>query len=304
MKILGPEETAALLPYERLVEGIGDAVRRRAAGEVTVPDRLHIGLGTAGTLLVMPAADDALAITKLVTVHPANSGTDLATIQGEVVALDARTGRRLAVLDGAAVTGRRTAAASALAARILRPGLRGPVLIVGAGAQARAHLEAFHAVFGVDVFFLCSRTPERARELARHARTRGLDVTVVAAVEDVLGETSVVVTATTSREPVIASGVREDALVLAVGAYRHDMAEVDPDVVARCELVVVDDMQGARAEAGDLLRAVARGVWSFASASTLQDIVLSPREAPGLTLYKSVGHALFDLAACRVALGV
>ncbi|MBA2512025.1 MAG: delta(1)-pyrroline-2-carboxylate reductase family protein, partial [Rubrobacteraceae bacterium] len=125
-RIFGAEETASRLPYAALADAIREVVLARSSGGVQAPPRLALPLPEGGVLLVMPASDAEIAITKLVTVHPGNAGRGLPTIQGEVVVMEAATGERLGLLDGATVTARRTAALSLLAARELAPRPEGP----------------------------------------------------------------------------------------------------------------------------------------------------------------------------------
>jgi 1-piperideine-2-carboxylate/1-pyrroline-2-carboxylate reductase [NAD(P)H] len=153
-RILDAGQTRGALPYDALSRAIGDMLRRHAAGQVRAPERWVIPLDRQGLLLLMPATDGRLAVTKLVTVHPENRRSGLPTIQGEVIVLDAGTGRRLGILDGVTVTARRTAALSLLAARTLAPVKTGPLLLVGAGVQARAHLEAFGEALGVGEVYI------------------------------------------------------------------------------------------------------------------------------------------------------
>ena len=138
--LLDPTQTAQRLPYPALAAEIR---RLLADGAVQVPPRLVQALPGGGSLFVMPAFDASVAITKLITFTPRNVGTKTPTIQGDVVVFDVETGRRRLVLDGPTVTARRTAAVSLLAAQWLAPNTSGPLLVVGAGAQGRAHLEAF-----------------------------------------------------------------------------------------------------------------------------------------------------------------
>ncbi|MCX7692855.1 MAG: delta(1)-pyrroline-2-carboxylate reductase family protein, partial [Tepidimonas taiwanensis] len=124
--------TAATLPYPALADAIEALLRDDT---VTVPPRLVQPLPGGGSLFVMPAADAAVAIAKLITFVPDNPAHGRPAIQGDVVVFDARSGARRAVLDGPTVTARRTAAVSLLAARRLAPRPQGPLLIVGAGVQ-------------------------------------------------------------------------------------------------------------------------------------------------------------------------
>jgi 1-piperideine-2-carboxylate/1-pyrroline-2-carboxylate reductase [NAD(P)H] len=192
--ILGADETAARLPYVDLAESIRETVLARRSGTVQAPNRMSLSLPKGGVLLAMPASDEDIAITKLVTVHPQNPGHDLPTIQGEVIVMKATTGTKLGILDGSVVTARRTAALSLLAAQELAPRPDGPVLIVGAGTQGRAHLEAFREGLGTSRVFVTSRTAERAESLGEYAEDLGLETWVVEDPGEALNEVSLVVT--------------------------------------------------------------------------------------------------------------
>jgi 1-piperideine-2-carboxylate/1-pyrroline-2-carboxylate reductase [NAD(P)H] len=231
MEILDARETGARLPHPELADSIREVMNGRREGKLDAPSRLVLPLPEGGNLLVMPAADDELAITKLVTVHPGNARRELPTIQGEVVVMEARTGMGLGILDGGAATARRTAALSLLAARTLTRCPDGPLLIVGAGTQARSHLEAFREGLGVSKVLLTSRTTERAVSLAEHARSLGMDARVVDGPQEALDEVSLIVTATTSGDPVLPEKVPEGVFVAAVGAFDPEMAELAPGLV-------------------------------------------------------------------------
>lgn len=303
MQVLSAAETRDRLPYTALADAIRDVLLSRA--QTQAPARTALPLANDGTLLLMPAADAQIAMTKMVTVHPHNARQNRATIQGEMIVLDARTGVRHGLLDGGTVSARRTAALSLLAARELAPVAGGPVVIVGAGTQARAHLEAFHEGLGCKQFFICSRTRERAVELAADAAERGLQAEVVDRVADAPADARLYVTATTSRAPVLPDHLPEDAFVAAVGAFKPDMAELPPELIRRSR-VVVDTLDGAREEAGDLIDAAKAGAFDWGDAVTLAQAVgggdhdnsSSPN---GPVLFKSVGHSLWDLAAARLA---
>lgn len=301
-RIFDAEETAARLPYPELADSIRDVAIARSSGGVQAPPRLALPLpGKPGAvLLVMPASDGDVAITKLVTVHPENAGRGLPTIQGEVVVMEASTGTRLGILDGATVTARRTAALSLLAARELAPRPEGPLLVVGAGAQGRSHLEAFREGLGVSKAFVLSRTLKSAQALAAHAESLGMEATVVTAPEEALAEAGLVVTATTSREPVLPGAVAEGTFVAAVGSFQPEAAELPPGLVSS-STVVVDTVEGAEEEAGDLIRAEQAGAFRWADATALEEVLRGRSHHPGTVVFKSVGHSLWDLAAARTA---
>ncbi len=300
MKVLDAGETAARLPYAALADAIREVALARSSDTVQAPPRFALPLPNRAVLLVMPAADGDLAITKLVTVHPENPGHGLPTIRGEVVVMEASTGTRLGLLDGATVTARRTAALSLLAARELAPRPEGPLLIVGAGVQGRSHLEAFREGLGVSRVFVCSRTRESGESLAAHAEDLGMDATVVEDPGAALADASLVVTATTSREPVLPGAVTEGTFVAAVGSFQPEAAELPPGLISEAT-VVVDTMEGAKEEAGDLIRAEEAGAFRWSDATELEEVLRGGDRPSGTVVFKSVGHSLWDLAAARTA---
>ena len=300
MSTVAANTTAGLLPYPALADALLAMLADKKAGRAQAPPRQSIDLPGGAVLLIMPAADDRLAITKFVTVHPLNAGADLPVVQADVLVCDAVDGRRLAMLDGAVVTARRTAALSMLAARLLAPDRAGPLLIVGAGVQGRAHLEAFVEGLGVKQVYVASRTAEHAAALARHAvENLGVQADAIGSPGDAVDRATLIVTATTSPVPVIPAQVRNDAFVAAIGAFTPDTAELPPDLVRHARLYV-DTIEGCRAGAGDLIHS---GVdWS--AVTPLEDVEASLPSGPGPLIFKSVGHALWDLAAARLAVEV
>ncbi len=298
---LSADETARRLPYPELAASIATLLLKRR--DVVAPER-HVVQLEHGSLLLMPAASSELIITKLVTFHPENAHLGLPTIQGEVVVMRSEDGVRLGILDGATVTARRTAALSLLATKTLSPSPGGTLLVIGAGVQARAHLEAFRAGLGVEQVLVASRTETKAAELVAYARSLGLDANFVDDPAEVVADASLVVTATTSRTPVLNGPLKRSAVVCAVGSFQPEMAEVSADVVGGSR-VVVDTLEAAKTEAGDLIQAAAAGRWRWTEAEQLEDLLAIPASTVDKpTLFKSVGHSLFDLAAAHVAFGV
>jgi 1-piperideine-2-carboxylate/1-pyrroline-2-carboxylate reductase [NAD(P)H] len=299
-RIFDAEETASRLPYPALADSIREVALARSSDELQAPPRLVLSLSEGGVLLVMPASDPEISITKLVTVHPQNPGRGLPTIQGEVVVMEAATGERLGLLDGSVVTARRTAALSMLAARELASQPDGPLLIVGAGTQGRSHLEAFREGLGTSKVFICSRSAESAASLAGHARDLGMDARAVERPEEILDEVSLVVTATTSKEPVLPDEIPEGVFVAAVGSFEPEAAELPPPLISNSH-VFADTMEGAKEEAGDLIQAAQAGVFQWQDATELEEALRSFERPDGTVVFKSVGHALWDLAAARTA---
>ncbi|MEJ5990659.1 delta(1)-pyrroline-2-carboxylate reductase family protein [Ramlibacter sp. PS3R-8] len=297
-ELLDAPATAARLPYDALVRELVAVLHDSVA---RVPPRLVQALPGGGSLFVMPAFDAQVAITKLITFTPRNVGTKTPTIQGDVVVFDIETGQRRLVLDGPTVTARRTAAVSLLAAQWLAPNTSGPLLVVGAGAQGRAHLEAF-AQWGVREVLIHSRSEASAHLLATRAREMGLHAEVVGDVDAALARCPLVVTCTPAHGVVLRALPRADAFIAAVGAFTPRMIELDPVVtqhVARTGRIVVDT-RDADHEAGDLLQA---GI-DVASLPSLRDVDPAAPRASGPVLFKSCGWAGWDLAAARTALRI
>lgn len=297
MRVYSAEETAEGLSYTALADALADVL---VSTSVSAPPRTALPLPGGGFLLVMPATDAALTITKMVTVHSANAQRGLTTVQSDVLVFDTVTGERVGLLDGGVVTARRTAALSLLAAKKLAAEPQGTLLIVGAGVQARAHLEAFREGLGTTSVILASRTSARTEALAAHAQSLGMVVKISSDPHEAARDASLIVTATTSSQPILRKPLRAGQFVGAVGAFTPAMAELSPEIIASSR-VVVDTLGGTQKEAGELVQAAAQGLWSWERARELRDyLVYAEPDETRPTVFKSVGHAMFDLAACKL----
>jgi 1-piperideine-2-carboxylate/1-pyrroline-2-carboxylate reductase [NAD(P)H] len=292
---MSPQDTAAALPYPRLAQEIADLL---VDPGVRVPPRLVQPLAGGASLFVMPACDERVAITKLITFVADNAARGLPAIQGEIVVFDARTGQHLGTLDGPTVTARRTAAVSLLAAQRLAPQPAGPLLIVGAGVQGRAHLEAFHQGLDLREVWIASRTPASAQALAAHAVALGLQARVVDEPNAALAHCPLVVSCTPAQAVLLRAQPRPDAFVAAVGAFTPRMVEWAPEVCRQLAATgtLVVDTRDADHEAGDLLQA---GI-DVSALPTLGDVLRAQAPRPaGPVFFKSCGWAGWDLAAAR-----
>lgn len=304
MRVYSADEVHAALPWAALAEAIEAAFVARPPAAPQVPLRHVHALGGADTLLLMPAWDDSLVVTKLVTVMPQAPHT----VQASLLALDRHTGELLALLDGEAVTLRRTAAASALAARHLARPDAASLLLVGTGRlavwMARAHAALRPGLRRIRVW---GRNLEAARQLAERLSAEGLPAAVAPDLEAAVRQADIVCCATTSTEPLVrgawlAAGTHLDL----VGGFRPGMREVDDAAVAAAR-VVVDTRPGAMAEAGDLVQPLQRGLIQPGHvvadlAQLLRGEVAGRTDNAQTTLFKSVGTALQDLAAARCVL--
>ena len=225
----------------------------------------------------------------------------LPTIQGDIVVFEVQTGQRVALLDGPTVTARRTAAVSLLAAQRLAPNPQGPLLIVGAGVQGLAHMQAFAAGLGVREVQVASRSAESAQSLVSQAHAMGLQASAVQDLEAAARHCPLIVTCTPARAVVLPAAPRADAFVSAVGAFTPQMVELAPSLclgLAQAGRVVVDTADALH-EAGDLLQA---GM-DVAALPTLEQVVREQWLRPQMpVLFKSCGWGGWDLAATRLAM--
>lgn len=307
--LLTRDDLQALLPVPEIIGAMGEAFTILARGESAVPLRTVLEVPGRGTLLIMPARlGQAEGVgTKVVGVFPGNRAAGLPVVPALYLLTDPETGLPQALLDGTTLTLLRTAATSALAARHLARADCRTVGVFGAGAQAAAHVEAFRTLFPLTRVILKGRDPVRAAGCAeRLARTAGVAVSVAAEPAEVVREADLVVTATTAQSPLFdGHDLKPGAHVTAVGAYTPQTRELDTVTIRRAK-VVVDTVQGALAEAGELLIPMAEGAIGrdhiLADLAELVTGARSVRTSPeDITVFKSVGFALEDLAAARLA---
>jgi ornithine cyclodeaminase/alanine dehydrogenase-like protein (mu-crystallin family) len=257
-------------------------------------------------LLVMPAAADGWAGTKIVGVVPGNPARGLPQVTASYTLLGPPGLVPVAIIDGAALTGLRTAAVSGVATRLAaRAGAR-RIVVVGSGVQARWHVIAMAAVFPDAQVSVVARDPAAVDALVAGVRAAGCDVPVVVGDRGSLRGADVVCLCTSSRTPVVAlADLAPGVHVNAVGAHRPDRREAAADVVAASR-VLVGTREGVLAEKGDLLLAEAEGAWSrdaivadlHEAASGAVTVRTSDVDR---TFFASVGHAYEDLVVARAA---
>jgi len=298
MHILTAAETAQALPYAQLVPALALAAQQLRSGQIYAPERLVVPMAGSSVMLCMPAIGADLSVTKLITVHGDNAVHGLPVIQGEVIVCETQTGRRLALLDGPTVTARRTAAMSLLGIQTLAPAKPKSVLLIGTGVQAAAHAEALVDFFGVTQFWIAARELARAKMFCDALSSRHANIVANALVMDELASITpdVLIALTTARTAVIPAKLSPHTLAIGVGAFTPEMVEFPASLLAE-RSIVVDDLNGARHEAGDLIQA---GIdWS--KVRTIGDILAGSGEPlQGMPVLKTVGQAAWDLAAARV----
>ena len=309
MRYLDHDAVRHALPWHRLIA----ALRETFAAGCEVPLRTVHTLAVPGepdaSLLMMPAwqQGDTLVV-KVVTVMPGNGARGMQSVHAVVLAFDGRDGTLRAVLDGDAVTERRTAAASALAADFLARRGASHLLIVGAGRIA-ANLASAHAsVRAYRRVTVWARRAEAAATFAANLRNTAPDIRVAASLEAAAREADVISCATLATEPLVQGAwLKPGAHLDLVGAYRAHMRESDDTAVRRADVIYVDTFTGALAEGGDIVQPLQNGVLTRDRiAGELADLCRGT--GPGrtsdqhITLFKSDGTALEDYAAIKLAL--
>ena len=321
MKIFSAAEVDANLDDLALIDRL-DALFRAGC---EMPPRHHhtmatpAGPGSAdATLLLMPAwtlgAQSHVGV-KVVTVFPDNGSRGLPSIYGQYLLLDGATGTSLALLDGTMLTKRRTACASGLASRYLsRPESR-RLLMIGTGALAPQLIRVHAKVRPIEEVAIWGRRPERAQDLARELsdwlpRTLGRPISVraVSDREQAVAGADIISSATLSKTPLIEGNwLNAGQHVDLVGAYTPQMRESDDRAVERAR-VYVDTRAGALKEGGDIVQPLASGaideddiIADLFELARGQQTGRLPGDATSITLFKSVGAALEDLAAAELA---
>jgi ornithine cyclodeaminase len=310
--ILGHDDVVKALPPAECADAMADVLAAHARGDSFFPLRNVMTPPAAnGFVGLMPGwrAGDAsgeLSATfglKAICLIPDNPSRGLDTHQGTVTLFDGQTGVPTAILDASAITSIRTAAVSAVATRTLARQDARVLAIVGAGVQGRAHVEALLGVREFDEIRVCARTEARARAVAE-LDTRA---SVASCAEDAVRGADVVVTATSAREPVIRRAwLADGAHVNAVGAGSPSARELDTETVAAAALFC-DSRESVRNEAGEFRLALSEAAIAGEDhiRAELGEVLagLEPGRADDaeLTLFRSLGVAIEDIAAAQVA---
>ena len=295
LSLLTPGETVALVEAAALATA--------ESSDWVVPQRAHVKWAQ-GTLLTMPAIGAGAMAVKLVSVVPGNAARKAPVTNGLLILADAGTGLPLAIMDAAALTAMRTGAVGALGLKHLTPPGAASVGIVGAGVQGAWQAITACAVRPIRNVFTLRRSAGAFERFCATLGAHAPAVTVIACETptEVLSRTDVIVTATTSAEPVLPD---DPALLggkhfIAIGSYERHMREL-PDAVCRLAGHLVLDSEFARHEVGEALRAVEHGALGAADLFTIGELAAGRRsvDVTRTTAYKSAGMALYDLYVAK-----
>lgn len=308
MRVVTAAEINSVLDFPALIDALREAFR----SDAEVPLRHHHAIARPdgeAALLLMPAwtkeKDGAFLGTKTVTVFPGNLAKGTGSVAGTYLLMSGDTGEPLVTIDGHRLTLWRTAAASALAATYLARDDATHLALIGAGALAPYLARAHAAVRPIERVSIWNRSAPRAVALGQQLSRDGFSVEIVADAESAVRDADIVTCATLSTEPVLSGAwLKPGAHVDLVGAFRPTSREADDETVRRARLFV-DTRGGALKEAGDLVIPIANGIiGEQAVEGDLFDLcrnrVKGRAGAQEITLFKSVGTALEDLAAAML----
>ena len=308
MKVYDRENVASSLQYGILIE----ALRKAFSSKITTPERVQHTIknknGSDATLLLMPAwkIGEHIGI-KIVSVFPENTTNNISTVHANYFLMNANDGKPVAVMDGTELTLRRTACASALAADYLVNKNVDTLLMIGTGNLAPHMIKAHCVVRNYSRILIWGRNEEKAKRLALSLNIKDKEIVAKNDLNEALNVADVISCATLTQKPLIMGDcIKPGQHLDLVGAFTPDMAEADSKAIAMSK-IVVDTYEGALSESGELINALKEGrIKKKHILSDLRELVLEEKDirkdSNDITLFKSVGTALEDLAAAKLVI--
>ena len=296
---LNEQEVVQLLPMNECIEALEKAFAHAGAGQVDNKPRSRIRM-PGGFFHFMAAADGGQGVFGY-KAYPSFAGPGGSKMM--VMLYDYETGQLLACMEAGRLGQIRTGAASGLATRYMARCAASTVAVIGSGFQARTQLEAVCAAREIREARVFSRRPERREDFAQRSSERlGVEVRPVESAQECVEGADVVITITSARDPVaLGEWLAPGAHVNAAGGNHWQRREIDEAAVLKSELIVVDDLEQAKVECGDLMWLEARGSFRWDMARELRDVVAGRvpgrLSQEGVTLFESLGVALEDIAA-------
>ncbi|MGM0465733.1 MAG: ornithine cyclodeaminase family protein [Acidobacteriota bacterium] len=300
MLVLNQKDILNAVTRNEIVDSVEKALRMYEEKNFHMPDRMHVDY-RGNTLLLMPCFTKKSMGTKLVSLYPENEKKDLPVLFGIMVLNDGNTGKPLAVLDGSALTALRTGAVGSVSIRHMTPKKVNTLGIVGAGVQGfhqtitACTQRDFKSVYVYDKF--SEKSDQLIEKLLK--KLKNIEVKKAKSAEELLKEAEVVITATTSMEPVLPD---EERLflgkhIVGIGSYKPDMREPPKALFKNIKTLAVDT-EYAHIESGDLKVPLEKGWIQEDQILTLGKVIMEKsfinQEREGTTVFKSVGMALFD----------
>jgi alanine dehydrogenase len=311
MLLLSDDEISRLISMRETIDAVEAAFGEFARGGVKMPQRSTIMLDEeAGSISFMPSyipKARALA-TKIISIYPKNPTKGLPTTAAWIIVNDPETGMIEALLDGTYLTAMRTGAVTGVAARYLAPKDSKKAAIIGCGVQGKTQAWAVAETRAIEKMRVFDLSRERMDLFSREMSGKlGIDVVPSDSVAEAVNGVDIVVTATTSKDPVVRrEWLGERVHVSAIGAFYPDYRELDTGTIRDAKLVV-DSREAIMEEAGDILIPISEGVIGVDHIyAELGDLVLGRKpgrtDDDGLTVFKSVGLAIQDSSVARLVL--
>jgi len=309
MRFIDREEVARRLTYERCIPIVRDAMIAFSRGETRQLLRSIIPLAEGRMFGIMPGAlgpgvqgTAAPFGAKLISIYPDNFAKGVQSHQGLVILFEPDTGAPVAAVHAGEITAIRTAAASAVATDALARPDASRLAILGYGEQAATHARALGKVRRLEAIAVWGRSPDRARDFARRMETElGLAVAAVGSAEKAVADADIVCTVSHASEPILLGRwLSPGTHVNLVGSSRAGPVEVDNDLVVRSRFIA-DSREGVLAQGAEFLRAKAAGLIGddhivAEIGQVLAGDITGRRTAKEITVYKSLGHVVQDLA--------
>ena len=310
MIVLNQEQIMSFYKIEDAIKDVKETLIAKTVGKVQSPHRTVLEFPeNSATSLYMPSSDleNNVAAVKVVTIFPENPAKGLPTTQGIIVLTSTENGEHLSVMNASYLTRLRTGAMTALATDSLAKKDSFILTVVGTGGMAFEQTIGILAVRPIEKIILFNRTEERALSFSKKLKDYGVNAAIEIAndVNDAVSKADIVCCATKSNTPVFnGEYLKAGTHVVGVGSYLPHMHEIDETTIKRASKIVVDDLQGAKDEAGELMDAAQKGIWSFDDVYSELEMLVSGRihgreNDDEITFFKSVGASYYDLAVAK-----
>lgn len=280
MIYLSKKDMLEMLDYKRMISSIEKAYEIQASGHFTMPDRLHIH-DRENTLLYMPCLIETSYATKLVSVIPDNKNKGMPVVSGLVILNDRETGQVNAIMDGQMLTAIRTGAVGGTAVKYLAKKHSKVLGIIGCGVQGY-----YQCLFALQVHDFDAIVLYDAH--GYHKGFNQMNVKYALSADALVDEADVIITATTSYEPVFMNPHVKDKIFIGIGSFKPDMREYSDAFIEQMDIILTDT-PFAKEESGDLKIPLTKGIISASDILTF-----NLKGYKGTVFFKSVGMALFD----------
>ena len=312
MLLLNEKEIQSIYGIKEALEDIEKVLISKANGKINNPPRTVIEVPEqSASSLYMPSADlvAEVATMKAVTIFPNNPAVGKPTTQGVLLVTDAQNGEHLALMNASYLTRLRTGALSGLATDKLAKKEASILTVIGTGGMAFEQVLGVLAVREIEQILLFNPTEEKAVKFEDKLREFGINeeirIDIIRDVSEAVRQADIICCSTRSTEPVFnGNDVRPGTHVNGVGSYLPHMREVDFEFIKRANKVVVDDLEGIKEEAGELIHAAQQPDWGFEKLhgelmALITGTVDGRTNDEEITFFKSVGAAYFDLAVAK-----